>query len=346
MPRRLIPLIAAVVVAAAGLAGMVYGVLLATSLAPPATTTARLAPTGVPVVDTATGVLDLSGPRVRIEAVSPSGGPVFVGVGRADDVTAYLQDVSRSEVTRVAEDGTTTLARAGSKPSLPDPAGVDIWVAGNRGTGSAALDWPDTPGLYRVVVAADGSAPAPARITLLWAREHRTTAAPAVITVGALLLVGGLVGLIVLRGRRRPEPGEDAEETGDGPGAAPFRGPAPTADGPGQTADGPGQAAPGPGQTEDGPGQTEDGPGQTGAGPGPVEDETRLIRLRPGDTPDPAGTVPRPSAPAPDDPVTGPSAIPVDPHGPVTFSGGLPLAGRPGPDAPGTAPADDPEVPA
>jgi hypothetical protein len=207
--------LAAAVIAVVGLAGLIYGVLLATTLAPPSRTVGTVpVPGGVPVVDTATGVLDLDGPQVQIQATASSGGPVFVGIARADDVTAYLADVSRTEITRVGDDGSLTTVRAGTRSSLPDPSGVDIWVAARSGTGTASLTWPDTAGPWRLIVAGNGSASAPPQITLNWTRSHRSNSAPAVITVGALLLVGGLVGLLALRGGRGRD--DDGDE-GDGP---------------------------------------------------------------------------------------------------------------------------------
>lgn len=217
MPRRLILAIVPVA-AAAGLVSLCLGILLTTALAPPSQTTGQVpAVGGVPVVDTANGVLDLDGPRVEVRATSASGGPAFIGIARADDVTAYLAGTSHSEITRVADDGTLTIQRIGSAAGLPNPAGADIWVMSDAGTGTVSLTWPDTPGSWRVVIAGDGSSEAPGQISLTWARAPRPSPAPALIGVGALLLIGGLVGLVVLRGRRR---GDDAD--GDpSPGSAP-----------------------------------------------------------------------------------------------------------------------------
>lgn len=216
-------MLVAAVVGVAGAAGVVYGILLATALAPATHTTGRV--TGadpVPVIDTATGVLDLDGPQVLVRATAASGGPVFLGIARADDVTAYLADVSRIEITRVGGDGGLTTVRAGAQARLPEPSGADIWVASATGTGTASLVWPDTPGLWRLVVAGDGKVDAPGQLSLVWTRAPRSSSAPAVIIVGAVLLVGGLVGGLMLRrarhggpkgpeGRGSPESPQDEE---------------------------------------------------------------------------------------------------------------------------------------
>jgi hypothetical protein len=213
VPRRLIPVLVAAAVTVAGLAVLSYGILLATALAPPTQTTGQVSgAAGAPVVvDTATGVLDLDGPRVQVRATTPSGGPVFIGIAHADDVRAYLADVSRTEITRVDDDGRLTTVRAGTQRSLSNPSEADIWVARSVGAGTASLDWPDTPGPWRLVVAGDGTTAVPQQISLVWSRAQRSNPAPAVIAVGALMLAGGLVGLLFVRGRKR-----DAGDAGAG----------------------------------------------------------------------------------------------------------------------------------
>ncbi len=209
MARRLLPLLTATLIAVIGLAGVVSGILLATTMAPPARTTGQVSGVDAPLIDTATGVLDLDGPRVDIR-VAASGGPVFIGVARADDVTAYLGKVSRAEITRVQDDGRLAITRTGTEATLPDPGTADVWVATATGTGSASLTWRDAPGSWRLVVASNGSAAAPA-LTLDWTRAPRSNPAPLVIALGGLLLVGGLVALIVVRSRRRAVSEDDEE---------------------------------------------------------------------------------------------------------------------------------------
>ncbi len=218
LPGRLLGRLAAVLVVLAGLALTVLGSLLATSMAPATRSVGTVRATGgVSVVDTATGVLDLDGPRVSVRAEAATAGtPVFVGIGRADDVAAYLGAVRRAEVTRVSGTGSPTVALTGSQPSLPDPAGVDIWVAHARASGAAELVWPDTPGQWRLVVATDGTAAAPSQVVLGWDRAPRSNPAPALITVGLLLLAGGAVGLLLTRGGRAdPDTDRDTDSDSD-----------------------------------------------------------------------------------------------------------------------------------
>jgi hypothetical protein len=195
--------LAAVGVALIGAALVLTGGLKATVLAPPDVTVATLSAPGRPVVSTAVGLLGLEGPRVEVDATAgTANGAVFVGIGRAHDVDAYLAQVSRFELTG-DRDGTLLTKPIGTEPTLPDPAAADVWLVSARGPGAASLVWPQTPGQWRLVIATDGTAPAAAKITLSWSgRDHRT-AAPALISIGLVLVVGGLITLIMLGSRAR-----------------------------------------------------------------------------------------------------------------------------------------------
>jgi hypothetical protein len=129
---------------------------------------------------------------VRVDVRGPGDRQVFVGVGRADDVAAYLGDAARTEVTGV-RDGQGVVTRQGSEASLPEPAGVDVWALSATGRGTATLTWPQAPGRWRVVAAVDGATP-PTEVVLTWQRARTSSAAPALFAVGGLLLALGLVG--------------------------------------------------------------------------------------------------------------------------------------------------------
>jgi hypothetical protein len=84
--------------------------------------------------------------------------PVFVGIGRADEVTGYLAGVQHSVLTEIADPATTYDERAGTAPASR-PGDADVWVAKVEGTGTQTLTWPQDEGRWRVVVMnADGSA--------------------------------------------------------------------------------------------------------------------------------------------------------------------------------------------
>ena len=187
--------LAAVAVAVAGGALVLLGMARATIWAPSAVTTVRVAgQQGAPIVDTTPEALALDGPSVSAQVRAPDPGQnVFVGVGRADDVEAYLAGVARREVTGVGGDQ-ARLAASGSDTSLPDPAGVDVWALSSTGRGSATLTWPQEPGRWRLVAAVDGATP-PAEVVLSWQRDAGSSSTPVLVAVGVLVLVLGLVGV-------------------------------------------------------------------------------------------------------------------------------------------------------
>ena len=206
---------AALVVAAAGILLVLAGGLRATVYAPSPTSVATLSGAGQPVVTTAVGLLGLDGPRAEVVARDSARRPVFVGIGRAADVDAYLAGVSRAEVTGQDGNGGLVAKKEGSDRSLPDPAGADVWVVSQRGTGQAALVWPDAPGQWRVVVATDGSAPAPDSVAVTWSGRDVSTGAPALIAIGLVLVVAGLITAAMLRSRSRvARPGPPARDRG------------------------------------------------------------------------------------------------------------------------------------
>jgi hypothetical protein len=218
LPRRLVPRVVAAAVALVGALLTGLGALFATTLAPDQLVTARLDGSGdQPVITTQIGVLDLDGPRVQVQARA-DGSPVFLGIGRAKDVEAYLGKVARLDVAGHDDAGRLLADRVGDDASVPDPAGVDVWTVSTRGQNAASLVWPDTPGQWRLVAATDGKAKAPASLELTWTVETGTSFAPALIAVGILLFVGGGVTLAMLWSRasldNRPPPS---------PGSSPRR---------------------------------------------------------------------------------------------------------------------------
>jgi hypothetical protein len=209
-PARL----AAVAVALVGALLLLAALARVTVWATPSHTVVRVAgQAGKPVVDTTAAALALDGPSVRVTVRAPDPAQnVFVGVGRAGDVEAYLGNAARTEVTGV-RGSDAVLAAPGSETSLPEPGGVDVWALAMTGRGSATLVWPRADGSWRLVAAVDGATP-PAEVVLDWQREHGSALTPALFGVGGLLLVLGLVGIGATRRRRSPVLGAPAPGTG------------------------------------------------------------------------------------------------------------------------------------
>ena len=194
--RRLLAGLLAAAIAVLGVALIVVGALQATVLAPEATVTGDLRASSRPVVSTAVGVIELDGPEFTAEATAP-GRPVFLGIGRARDVEAYLAEVSRIEVSGHDGEGGLITSDVGTEAALPDPAGIDIWAVTARETGTAQLTWPETPGQWRLVVATDGKSPAPMPLQLSWSGRELRSAGPGWIAAGVVALVIGGAGIIL-----------------------------------------------------------------------------------------------------------------------------------------------------
>jgi hypothetical protein len=201
-PSRRVPArLAAFAVALVGALLLLAALARITVWATPAHTVVRVAgQSGKPIVVTTPAALALDGPSVRVSvrAAHPTE-DVFVGIGRASDVEAYLGNVARTEVTGVrGSDAVQT--SAGSEAALPEPAGVDVWALAMTGRGSASLVWPRADGSWRMVAAVDGATP-PAEVVIDWQRQRGSALTPALFGVGGLLLVLGLVGVRATRGR-------------------------------------------------------------------------------------------------------------------------------------------------
>jgi hypothetical protein len=145
-------------------------------------------------------VADLVGdPRVQLHLQSDK--PVFIGVGRADDVERYLKGAPVDEVSDFEIDPFKMKhdLRAGEQRVTP-PGKQSIWVA----KGSDALDWTADSGTYRLVVMnADGSrgvrAHGDASVTI----PHTAAIAWSLVGGGLLLVLSGAATIALAR---RPRP--------------------------------------------------------------------------------------------------------------------------------------------
>jgi hypothetical protein len=166
----------------------------------------HLAGKGLAVM-TAPDLLDRHGPTLHVTVTAAK--PVFVGIGQDLDVASYLGD---SQYTRVVKlDAAvpvklSTQEMKGGVATLTPPAGLDWWIVKATGSGEQSVAWPIADGRYDVVVMnADGSAGADARVTLGVELAGAFTTCLLVFGGGLVLLIVGLV-LMFLRRRKRPAP--------------------------------------------------------------------------------------------------------------------------------------------
>lgn len=200
---------------AAGLACGIAGALVLTVFAPAdrITVTESAPDPGIAVVG-APGLLELSGPDVRLTASGGDG--VFLAVARADDVAAWLDGAQHTEVRGIDGDLGDPSARtvtAGSGTAA-DPRAADIWLASATGDGSVELTWPtgsdadhaDAGGVV-AFAATDGASPAPGRLSFSWAAEGRAATHPGgtpLLVAGCVLAVLGALGVLLSPRTTRP----------------------------------------------------------------------------------------------------------------------------------------------
>jgi hypothetical protein len=148
--------------------------------------------------------------KIRLQARSHDGKPVFVGIARTADVTRYLGGTAHTAVTDVDFSPFSADYRAiggDRRPALP--AAQSIWVAAAHGTGAQTLTWDVEHGNWSVVVMnADASAgvdvgvSAGANVPVLSTIAWSTTGGGVVLLTAA----GVLLFLSIRTPRRRNEP--------------------------------------------------------------------------------------------------------------------------------------------
>ncbi len=238
---RFVSAIVAFVVAAV-LIGL--GVAQQTIFAAPDSLTARATVSGEPRFALVDGKTLNSNPGLQTMRVTGSG-TIFAAYARTEDVTAWLGDTPYARLTfspetrelssslvEPEEDATATPApgetaaatdapdaaatpdpaatepaQPAAEQAAPNPAGSDLWLSERTGNGELRMDTrlPDT---VSVLLATDGTAPAPDEVSLTWPVENRTPWAGPLIVGGIVFAVVGLIlyllGLNHLRKTRGP----------------------------------------------------------------------------------------------------------------------------------------------
>jgi hypothetical protein len=139
--------------------------------------------------------------KVRLEARSHAGKPVFVGIARTADVSRYLHASAHASVTDVEYAPFHADYRTHTGDARPaPPAEQRIWAASAHGAGAQTLTWDVKHGSWSVVVMnADGSAgidvgvSAGANVPILSTVAWVTTGVGlAVLITGGVLLIAGI----------------------------------------------------------------------------------------------------------------------------------------------------------
>ncbi|MCX2746621.1 hypothetical protein OOZ51_02180 [Arthrobacter sp. MI7-26] len=144
-------------------------------------------------------------------------GNFVLAVGRPDDVDAWVGKTAHNSVNGVSEDGKSLqVAGTDGEATAPSPAGSDLWVETQNANGQ--LDYTFTPpasGNWSLLLASDGTKPAPSSISVTFRNDATMPWAVPLIVIGAILMLAGVALPFVnklTRGRGRgPRPSDPAD---------------------------------------------------------------------------------------------------------------------------------------
>jgi hypothetical protein len=232
MHVRFVSAIVAFVVAAAMI---VFGIAQRTWLAPPddISTSVSTADEGTAFTVIPGRVLTSNPGQQRVELSGAD--TAWAAYARTSDISAWLGDEPYTAVSYDAESGelgaklvepaadesaadesaadeSAADDAATADTPVPNPAGSDLWLDEKSGEGS--LTWTvSVPDDVSLIIASDGTQPAPSEVGLSWPLQHSTPwAGPLIVGGGVLLLLGlalyiwGLVHMRRTRGPRRKSP--------------------------------------------------------------------------------------------------------------------------------------------
>ncbi|MDN4643533.1 hypothetical protein [Arthrobacter sp. PsM3] len=146
-------------------------------------------------------------------------GSFLLAAGRPDDVDAWVGTTAHNTVSGVSEDGKALqVTHADGAPTAPSPAGSDLWVTTENASGELKYNWtPPADGDWALLLATDGTKPAPSSITMTFPNDTSTPWAIPFIVLGGLLVLAG-AALLVLKPKSGPRAGTGS---GSSAGATP-----------------------------------------------------------------------------------------------------------------------------
>ena len=139
-------------------------------------------------------------------------GTLYAAYGRTADVEAWLSDQTYNRVSAGEDGGLETTVveptvEAGDATAGRNPAGSDLWIE-EQTADDELLRQEHLPDGVSMIVAVDGSSPAPSDISLVWPLDQKTPWFGPLMVLGGVLLAAGIVLYIlaVRHTRRRRGP--------------------------------------------------------------------------------------------------------------------------------------------
>ena len=142
-------------------------------------------------------------------------GNFMLATGRPDDVSAWVGKTAHNTITGVSEDEKTlTLDHADGEATAPNPAGSDLWVSNENASGELEYTWtPPADGDWSLLLASDGTKPAPASVSMTFPNDTSTPWAVPLMVLGGLLILGGIVLALLAARRKNSEGGGDGDSS-------------------------------------------------------------------------------------------------------------------------------------
>ncbi|HEX5871532.1 MAG TPA: hypothetical protein VFY65_13995, partial [Longimicrobium sp.] len=111
------------------------------------------------------------------------------------------------------------LTHADGEAAAPSPAGSDLWVSTENASGELKYNWTaPADGDWSLLLATDGTKPAPASITMTFPNDTSTPWAIPLMVIGGLLILAGAV-LLVLKPKSGTRTGDGVSGNGGEPAA-------------------------------------------------------------------------------------------------------------------------------
>jgi hypothetical protein len=127
-------------------------------------------------------------------------GSFLLAAGRPDDVDAWVGKTAHNTVAGVSDDGKALqVTHTDGEATAPSPAGSDLWVSTENASGEMNYSWnAPADGDWSLLLAADGTKPAPSSITMTFPNDTSTPWAIPLMVLGGLLIIAG-GALLVLK---------------------------------------------------------------------------------------------------------------------------------------------------
>ncbi|KQR03404.1 hypothetical protein ASF72_09655 [Arthrobacter sp. Leaf141] len=165
--------------------------------------------TDAPVTVFDQGLRTLHGGTARITVEGD--GNFMLASGRPDDVAAWVGGAAHNTVNGVSEDKKSLqVQHSEGEATVPNPAGSDLWVTTENASGELDYTWtPPADGEWSLLLATDGTKPAPATVSMTFPNDTATPWAVPLIVLGAIIMAAG-IALALLSARKRNGEGDGA----------------------------------------------------------------------------------------------------------------------------------------